>query len=306
MIRQCGRAKPVFFETHANRVRLTTADAITFRDAPLSQIRVQFVDVFHLRYRCGPVTLQSLHTIFHNRFFVAASRHAVQRVEREVTLQRCVSFVDRAFTTFQNRRRHRFRIVPPDFLRHTSKEFKSLRHPFQYRFGPLSRQSNRKRSIRIRPHQNQHVDFPSAVRKVDGNFTEVGFHALTGRMVQRNECLSFRLAMLLHETSNRVVLTDITFLVALSFKHPHRRVTLLRRSLFMQLQNLQNSIMKQSRLRSRLTSPSRVLPRLGLIVVEDFSNCVPRMMKPLSHLANAHAVTMSSPNPSVIVHREHP
>jgi len=56
MIRQCGRAKPVFFETHANRVRLTTADAITFRDAPLSQIRVQFVDVFHLRYRCGPVT----------------------------------------------------------------------------------------------------------------------------------------------------------------------------------------------------------------------------------------------------------
>jgi hypothetical protein len=106
--------------------------------------------------------------------------------------------------------------------------------------------------------------------------------------------------MLLNETSNRVVLTDVTFVVPQAYKYPHPRVPLLRRSRFVQLQDLQNPIMKQSQLRSRLKSPLSVLRRLRLTAVQNRSNLVPRMMKFSSHLANAHAIAMSSPNSSTV------
>ena len=305
MLRKSCRCGLLSLEANTNCFRLTTADAIAFINAALPKISVEFLKIFHLRHRSRPVALQRLHANFDNRLFVAAARHAVQRIKREVTGQRCVAFVDGAFATLQNRSRHGLRIVPPDFLRHTSEKFKSLTHTFENRFGPLSRQSNRKRSVRIRPHQNQHADLPATIRKVDSYLTEVRFDSPARSVIERNEGLPFRCAMLLHEATNSVISTRIIMFVPQPHKDPRRRVTLLRRGTFILLQNLPNQVMKRPQLRSGLPLPFRIFAGLGLIAVEDLPNLVSRMMKPSSHLANAHPITMSSPNASVIVHREH-
>ena len=52
---------------------------------------------------------------------------------------------------------------------------------------------------------------------------------------------------------------------------------------------------------------STVCVRLRLrLAPQNLPNLLPRMMKPPGNLANAHPVTMSTPDPSVIVHRQHP
>ena len=118
-----------------------------------------------------------------------------------MTGQRRVTCVDLPLASRQYRVCHRPGIVPPDFFRNTSEEFECLSHALQNRFGPLSRESDRERSVRIRPHQNQHVDLATSIGKVDLNLTEVGFNTLSRIVIQRNERLAFRLTMLLHEAT---------------------------------------------------------------------------------------------------------
>jgi len=125
-------------------------------------------------------------------------------------------------------------------------------------------------------------------------------------MIQRDECLKLRHALLLHKATNSIVAAHVFVFVPKTLKDPHRGVTLLRRSRFVLVQDLQNPKVKRTQLWRRLTLPPRIFAGFRRIAVDDFSNFVSRMMKPPSHLANTHAIAMSSPNPSVIVHREHP
>ena len=92
------------------------------------------------------------------------------------------------------------------------------------------------------------------------NLAEVCFDTLARIMIQRNERLTFRLAMLLHKATNRIVSALVTapftlaVIVAVLITQPledsHRRVTLLRRGRFIQLQNLKNPSLKRPQLRS--------------------------------------------------------
>ena len=143
------------------------------------------------------------------------------------------------------------------------------------------------------------------------NLAEVCFDTLPRIVVQRNERLSFRLAMLLHKATHRIVSALVTAPFTLTaivavfvpqpLENPHRRVTLLRRGRFIQLQNLKNPSLERSQLRSPLARPFRIRLRLGL-PPQNLPNLRPRMMKTPSNLANAHPITMSTSDPSVIVH----
>ena len=130
--------------------------------------------------------------------------------------------------------------------------------------------------------------------------------ALCGRMIKGDECLDFRLTMLLDKTPHGVVAAGIVFVIAQSLKDPHGCVPLLWRSVFVLLQDLQNSIVKRPQLRGHLACPPRIRSRFCLITPQNFPNLMPRMMKRSGDLPNAHSIAMSSPNPSVIVHRKHP
>ena len=275
----------------------------------VSQIRVEGVHVLHLWNRCRPLAFQGLHAVLNNRLLVTTRRQAEQWLEDKVTRQCCVTLIDLPLTACQHRVRHGPRVVPPDFFRHTAKELECLRHAFQNRFSPLSRQSDREGSIRIRPHQNQHVDLPASVRKVDLNLAEVRFDTLAWIVVQRNERLAFRLTMPLHKATHRIVAPlvtpDVRVLVPQPLEDPHRRVTLLRRGRLILFQDLQNPSLERPQLRSPLTRTLSIRPGLRL-TPQNLSDPIPGMMKPPGNLANAHSIAMSSPYPSVIVHREHP
>jgi len=161
------------------------------------------------------------------------------------------------FTSLQDRVCHCPRIVPPDFFRNATEKLERLCHAFKDGFSPLSRQSNREGSVRIRPHQNQHVDLATTARKVDVNLAEVRFNTLSRIMIQRNERLAFRLPMLLHKATHRVVAALVTpaiaSIVAVLIPQPledsHRRMTLLRRRRLIPLHNLQNLSLERSQLR---------------------------------------------------------
>ena len=64
--------------------------------------------------------------------------------------------------------------------------------------------------------------------------------------------------------------------------------------------------MKRPHLRSCLPRPHWISGRFRLITSQNVPNLPARMMKPTSHLANTHSILMSTPTPSVILHREHP
>jgi hypothetical protein len=145
-----------------------------------------------------------------------AEQTALGGLESKVTCQCRVACVDLPLAARQNGVCHCPRIIPPDFFRHATKELKRLSHAFQNRLGPLSRERDRKRSVRIRPHQNQHVDLATSVGKVDLNLAEVSFHTLARIMIQRNERLAFRLTMLLHKATHRIVAALVTVAVTVA------------------------------------------------------------------------------------------
>ena len=124
-------------------------------------------------------------------------------------------------------------------------------------------------------------------------------------MIQRDERLAFFGPMFLDEPANGVVTTRIALLVPQPFKEPHRRMPLLRRLRLIIGENLKNPLAKRPQSGGRLPLPLRILPRLPL-AAQNLADLSPRMMKPPSDLTDAHPISMSTPNPSVIVHRKHP
>lgn len=302
---QWRRCCTVLLEANADRLRFPAAGAPTVTHTALSKIRVELFQVINPWYWRRPLPLQRLHPVLHDRLLVAPRRQTEQRLEGEVAGQRCVTWIQLPLAAHQQRLSDRLRVVPPDFPGHTPEELERLRHAFQNRLRPLRRQSNRKRSVRVRPHQDQHADLPPTVREVDRDLAEVCFDPLARSMVQRDERLLLRPAMPLHKPPHRVVPAGVA-LVTQPLEDPHRRVTLLRRLVLIVPENRQNPLVKRTQLRSRLRLPPRIRPRLGLIAPQNLPHPGPRMMKPPGNLPNAHPVTMSPAYLSKVVHRQHP
>jgi len=201
--------------------------------------------------------------------------------------------------------RHRGRIVPPDFSRHTVEKLKRLHHAFKNRLGAFGWQRDRKWRVGVRPDQNQHRNLSPPIGKIDGNLAEVRFQPLAGIVIQWDERLAFVGPLLLDEPANRVVPAPVGVFVAKPLENSHRRMPLLGRLRLILGENLQNPLMKQSQHGRRLRLPPRILPRLSG-TLQNLADLLPRMMKPPGNLPNAHPIAMSTPNPSIIVHRKHP
>jgi len=127
-----------------------------------------------------------------------------------------------------------------------------LRHPLQDRFGPLRRERDRKRCVRVGPDQDQHGHLPATLWKVDLDLTEIGLDPLAWQMIQRDECLALFFPLLPDAPLDRRVTAKVCVLVPQPFKDPHRRMTLLWRSGLILLEDLPDDLVKRSQLRRHL------------------------------------------------------
>ena len=77
-------------------------------------------------------------------------------------------------------------IVPPDLARHALKEGESFDQSLQDRLGPLGRQGQSERTIRVSPGCYQHRNLAASFREVHIDVTEINFQPLAGIVVERN------------------------------------------------------------------------------------------------------------------------
>jgi len=87
MLGQSRRLLEVLLQPLANRALRIAPGTRSIIPATVPQVFVQFLKVLHAGNRGPPTSLQRLHTIFDNRFLVAAGRHAKQRLEHVVARQ---------------------------------------------------------------------------------------------------------------------------------------------------------------------------------------------------------------------------
>ena len=258
---QRQRCLSILLEQLADRLLRAVAIPLLLGQATFQQIRVQLVEVLHLRNRRRPATLKRLDPVLHVRLLIATGRHAKQRIEHVVTRQRSITRMQPALATDQQFRDNRLRVVPPDFSRHATKILQAANNPLEDRFGSLGRQGQRKRVVRVRPHQDQHPNGPPALGKIDIDLAKIRFHALARIVEQRNERLTFPLPTLRHVTPHCVVAAPIP-LGLQTLEDPHRRVTLLRRRLLVCRKNLVDETNELAQLRVMLVPPLPIRPRL--------------------------------------------
>lgn len=292
-------------EAFTDCLGLPAARAVPLPQTALPEKGVEFLKVLDFRHRRGPLPFQGLHPVLHHRLLVPLRRKTEQRFEHVMAGQGRITFVELAGTSRQQRRGHRFRVVPPHLPRDTAEELEGLRHPLQNRLGPLRRQSHGKGSVRIRPDQDQYVHLAAAGREIDLDLAEVRLDPLTRFVMQRDECLLRGPLVLIHEPPHRVVPAGVPMLIPQPLENPHPRVTLLRRSRLVLLEHRQDRLVKSPQLGSRLPLPLRIRLRFAG-ASEHLANRLARVPEPPGHLPNAHPISMSPPNASVMFHREHP
>jgi hypothetical protein len=76
MLGQRRRPTFLFCKPLADRLRLTAATSIEVFQTTLAKIRIEFFQVLHPRHRSGPLPLQSLHPVLHDRLFIPPRGHA--------------------------------------------------------------------------------------------------------------------------------------------------------------------------------------------------------------------------------------
>jgi len=266
-------------------------------------MRVEFGQVFHLRHRRGPVALQVAHAAFDMRLLLRPSHHAEQRLERVMTGQRLVALVELPFAAREDVRRHGARIVPPQLVRHAAEERERLDQAMQDRLGPLRRQGDGERTVRVTPCHHQHRHLPATVGEVHMDVPEVGFEPLARFVIERYECLTLATLEAAHITANAIVTTGVAVLVPQTAKQLGHRVPLFARRRLVGLKNLVDH--RFERIHHRRHRPPPIWLRLRLC--ENLADLPPRMMKPAGQLADAQLLDqMSPPNACILVHLDHP
>jgi hypothetical protein len=205
---------------------------------------------------------------------------------------------------FEDSRRHRLGIVPPNFARHTAEEIEPLHHAFQDRFGSFAWQGDSERTIRVRPYQQQHGNLLTTVGKVDVDVAEIRFQPLAWITRQRDKSLDVLSSCFANVTAHGIVTALITALIAQAFKDTLARVPLLGRRLFIVGKNLLDDRIKITKLACRRFAEPRIRLRFG--VGQYFADLASRMVKCAGDSANTHAIAMGLSNTCIFVHREHP
>lgn len=290
-------------EALANRLRLARLDAFPVAQAARAQVRVQRGKIVDLGHGRGPVPLQVANTTFDVRLLLRLANHAEVRLESVVTDQGLIAVVELPLPTDEQMRHHGLGIVPPQLLRHATKERERLDQALQDRLGAFGRQGQRERAIGIGPRRQQHGNEPSAVGKIDVDVAEVGFEPLSGIVVERDERRALGPSLGQKILPDALVAAGVAVFVAQPPKHLGDRVPLLAGSVFVRAHDLIEDRLKG--IDHRRHRPALVL--LGLGLGENGANLPPRMMELACQLANAqlvNAVRLS--NARVLVHLDHP
>jgi hypothetical protein len=166
------------FEALADGLGVLTRGALLVLQTTRTQVDVEISQVLLPRHGRGPAPLQGLDAVLHVGLFVTASWHAKQRLEHIMTGQCLVTRMQLPLPAAVNRRRHGLGVVPPNFPWHTAEKLEPLHHACQDRFGTLARQSQRERTIRVRPYQHQHGYLLAPLGKIDVDVPEVRFQPL--------------------------------------------------------------------------------------------------------------------------------
>lgn len=290
-------------KTLADRLGLAGLHALAIAHAARTQMGIEFGQVFDLGHRRRPVTLQVPHAPFDVRLLLRPPHHAEQRLKCVMTRQRLVAVVELALPAGEDLRRHGARVIPPQLVRHTAEKGERLDQAVQDRLGPLRRQSDGERTVRVTPRHHQHRHLPPAIRKVHVDVPEVGFQSLARFVIQRNERLALAALEAAHITANAIVAAGVTMFVAQATKQLGHRVPLLARRRFVGPENLVDHRLERIDHRRHRSPPVR----LGLRLCENLADLPPRVMKPAGQLSDAQLLDrMGPPNARILVHLDHP
>lgn len=94
-------------------------------------------------------------------------------------------------------------------------------------------------------------------------------------------------------------------LVTQTLEQTLSRMTLLRLSVLVRLQNRQQVLPDRPDFGSRLTLATTIPPRLAT-APQNLTNLVARMTKLPRYRVNAHPVPESATDPTILVHSQHP
>ena len=118
----------------------------------------------------------------------------------------------------EDRRRHRLRIVPPNFTRYAPEELEPLHHAFQNRFGSLAWQCHGERTIRVRPNQPEHRDQLTPPGTTNVKVPKRRFPATARITCHRDKRLDVLPLGLAHIATHGIVTAGITMLVMQPFE----------------------------------------------------------------------------------------
>lgn len=219
-------------ETLADGLLLAGLSAFAVTEAASTQLGIELGQVTDRGEWRGPVTLQELHAPFDTRLLLGLTHQAEQRLKIVVAGQSRVTRVQLTAPPFQQVRDHRLGIVPPEFARHTPEEREGFHQPMQNRLGTLGRQRQSEGTIGVSPGHHQHRDLPPSLRKLGINVAEVGFQALAGIVVQRNEGLAVLPLARPHVKPDAFVATRVAMFLSQPPPELAGRVPLFARRLF--------------------------------------------------------------------------
>lgn len=290
-------------ETLTDGLRLARLDALAVAQAASPQVSIQLRQILHLRHRRGPIALQVPHPPLDVRLLLRPARQTKQRLEGVVTAQRQVAVVQAPLASHEQLRRHRLGIVPPELVRHAAEEVEALDQAVQDGFGPLRRQRQRERIIRVCPSEQQHRHLAAAIGKVHVDVAEVRFEPLARIVVEWDERLAPLRRVSVHIATHAVVTAGVAVLVAQPAKDLRGRVLLLGRRRRVNLQDRLDHRLEG--INDRGHRPPLIGRRFGL--GENLANLAARVVKPPRQFADAHLINeMSTSNACIFVHRDHP
>ena len=204
-------------------------DALAFGLAAVAKERVQLSKIGDMRHRRGESFLHRFDGPLGVGLFVAARRHAEARFKDIMASECCVSRMNLAFASEEDKRSNGFWVVPPNLLGHRAEEVERCDHPLQDRLGSLEGKCEHERSVRVCPcgHQERHES--AAVGKVDVNVSEIRFEALARKMAQRYERFFMPRTAFAHITLDLGIAAAVVVFVAEPPTNLSRSMTLLAR-----------------------------------------------------------------------------
>lgn len=289
----------------ANRLALAGDGPFLILQAASEQVGVQVGQVVYLRHRRRPTAFEQFYAVLDERLLVTSGRQAKERFEVVVAGQPLPTRVELPLPSLEDRRRHGPRVIPPQLLGNTAEKRHGTDRAVEDRFGLLAGQGDPEGGVRPGPRDEQHWDLPASIGEVGPDVAKIRFRPLARLVRQREKRLAASAPPGGHVATHLVVAAGILLFIPQPPKDLGRRMPLLPRGRFVLAENLLNPLLiGLGQHPPRPILRERVRLRLG--VFEDLADLPPRMTETPGNLVNAHPIAMSTPNPCVILHLQHP